>query len=306
MQVLLVSVWHEKPELQIINMGNCLTGAYAHVADRYWENDHEMQIDGCDPSKYDDVAEQLVYNIEGQNFKVMLGGGRGGFRDQSMTDEEGRKGFRRDGKDLIEEWKTERNKIGKASYVFDRNGLRNIDFASTEYLLGLFEPDHMKYNLDVINQNLNYQEPTLTEMTVAAIKMLQKEENGYFLFVEGGMIDQAHHYNYARHALDETAEFSKAIEVARQMTDESDTLIVVTADHSHVFTYNGYPVRGNDIFGLAEVSDEDDKPYMTMSYANGPGYAGTFTADGVRVNPQSLDSSNPKTQFPSTVQLEKE
>lgn len=265
-----------------------------------------MKIDGCDPDKYDDIAEQLVHNIEGQNFKVILGGGRGGFRNQSKTDEEGRNGFRLDGRDLIEEWKTERSKSGKASYVFDRNGLRNIDFANTDYLLGLFEHDHMKYNLDVVNQNLQYQEPTLTEMTVAAIKMLQKEENGYFLFVEGGMIDQAHHYNYAKHSLDETAELSKAVEAARQMTDESDTLIVVTADHSHVFTYNGYPDRGSDIFGVAEISDQDFLPYTTLSYANGPGFAATYNADGSRVDPDTFDFSHPKLQYPATVPLSKE
>lgn len=265
-----------------------------------------MSLDGCDTSKLDDIAEQLVYNIESKHFKVILGGGRAGFRNQTVKDEEGRNGYRTDGRDLIEEWKTERNKMGKASYIFDRNGLRNLDFKDTDYVLGLFEHDHMKYNLDVINQNLQHQEPTLTEMTVAAIKMLQKEENGYFLFVEGGMIDQAHHYNFAKHALDETKEFSNAIEVARQMTDESDTLIVVTADHSHVFTYNGYPDRGNNIFGNAEVSDEDFKPFTTLSYANGPGFAGTYNPDGSRVNPETYDTTNPKHQYPATVPRDKD
>lgn len=281
-------------------------GAYAHVAHRDWENDFELKDDGCDPDKHDDIAEQLVHNKEGKNFKVILGGGRAGFRDASMADEENAKNYRADGRDLIKEWQTERSKSGKATYVFDRNGLRNIDFANTDYLLGLFEGDHMKYNLDVINQNLQYKEPTLTEMTVAAIKMLQKEKEGYFLFVEGGMIDQAHHYNYAKAALDETKEFSKAVEAARQMTDESDTLIVVTADHSHVFTYNGYPDRGNPIFGNAEISDEDDLPFTTLSYANGPGFAKTYGADGKRINPDTFDFTDPKMQYPATVPLAKE
>lgn len=282
------------------------TGAYAHAADRDWENDFEVEFSGCDSSIYDDIAEQLVYNAEGQNLRVILGGGRGGFRNQTVKDEEDKNGYRLDGRDLIEEWKTERSKVGKASYVFDRNGLRNIDFANTDYLLGLFEQGHMRYNLDVINENLEYQEPTLTEMTVAAIKILQKEENGYFLFVEGGLIDQAHHYNMAKHSLDETKEFSKAIEAARQMTDESDTLIVVTADHSHVFTYNGYPARHSDIFGNAEISDEDYLPFTTLSYANGPGYYKTYNSDGSRVNPETYDFTDPKMNYPATVPRDKD
>lgn len=276
-------------------------GTYAHSAHRYWENDFEMEEDGCDSSLLDDIAEQLVYGETSKNFKIMLGGGRGGFRNATVQDEEGQFGFRLDGKDLIEEWKTERNKDGKATFIFDRNGLRNLDFENTDFVLGLFEPDHMKYYLDVKNQNLKYTEPSLSEMTVAAIKMLQKEENGYFLFVEGGLIDQAHHYNYARYSMEETAEFSKAIDVARQMTSESDTLIVVTADHSHVLTYSGAPDRDSPILQNAEVSDSDGLPYSTLSYANGPGHATTYHLNGSRVDTSTFDFTNPRLQFSATV-----
>ena len=265
-----------------------------------------MSLDGCDTSKLDDIAEQLVFNREGKNLKVILGGGRAGFRNRTMTDEEGQKGFRTDGRDLIEQWKTERSAMGNATYIFDRNGLRNLDIENTEYLLGLFEADHMKYNMEVINQNLEHQEPTLTEMTVAAIRMLQKEKNGYFLFVEGGMIDQAHHKNYAHLSLDETKEFSKAVEAARFMTDEADTLIVVTADHSHAFTYNGYPERRQNIFGSPEVSDEDNLPYGTLSYANGPGFSVTYNSDGSRINPRTADITNPRQQSQATVPRDSE
>lgn len=48
-----------------------------------------------------------------------------------------------------------------------------------EYLLGLFNDDHMDYHLQSKNQ------PTLEEMVEVAIKMLSRSKNGYFLFVEG-------------------------------------------------------------------------------------------------------------------------
>lgn len=52
-----------------------------------------------------------------------------------------------------------------------------------------------------------------------------------------------------------------------------ETLIIVTADHSHSFTMNGYPTRGNDIFGLANNKlDPKIEPYETLTYANGPGF----------------------------------
>jgi alkaline phosphatase len=183
-----------------------------------------------------------------------LGGGRANFRNATEVDEENKNGYRTDGKNLIEDWKNDRSKSGNAEYVWSKKGLQDIDFEKTDYLLGLFEHDHMKYNLDVQKGNLQ-EEPRLSEMTSAAIKMLQKEDGGYFLFVEGGMIDQAHHYNYAQTSLDETKEFSDAIALARSMTDPEDTLIVVTADHSHVFTYNGYPVSSKFILLIILVTN---------------------------------------------------
>ena len=54
--------------------------------------------------------------------------------------------------------------------------------------------------------------------------------------------------NLAKMALEETVAFDEAVAVGKAMTGE-ETLIVVTADHSHVFNIGGYPTRGNDILG---------------------------------------------------------
>jgi len=108
--------------------------------------------------------------------------------------------------------------------------------------MGLFEGSHMKYRLETIADQSVDKEPTLPEMVDIAIDILKKNENGFFLFVEGGKIDLAHHDNRARIAVDETAEFSKAIALARNKLSEDDTLIVVSSDHSHVMSFAGYPV----------------------------------------------------------------
>lgn len=169
-------------------------------------------------------------------FQVILGGGRSNFLYHSQIDEEDNSGRRHDGKNLIEEWIISKN---RSQYVSNKEGLLNIDLESTDYLLGLFEGDRMKYNLDLTKDDNN---PSLTEMTRVAIQMLQKNKNGFFLLVENGLIDEAHHNNFAQIALDETNELSKAVEVARNLTSLEDTLIVVTADHAQTIIYNGYPV----------------------------------------------------------------
>lgn len=96
----------------------------------------------------------------------------------------------------------------------------------------------MQYQL--LAQGLN--QPTLREMAAKALEVLKKNDNGLVLLVEGGRIDQAHHENRARLALHETLEFDRTVEFVKENTNEEDTLIVVTADHGHVFTVGGYPV----------------------------------------------------------------
>lgn len=96
-------------------------------------------------------------------------------------------------------------------------------------------------------------------------------KNYIYTQVEGGKIDLAHHQNYAQLALREVAELDDAVVTATQNVNLDETLIIVTADHSHAFTMNGYPERGSDILGLTETSGSSQK-YETLSYANGPGY----------------------------------
>ena len=186
-----------------------------------------------------------------------------------MTDKKGR---RRDGRNLTEEWtKKDNNHL----FVFDKAGWDKVDWASGAKVLGLFEMSHMEYEADRAKDKGG--EPSLAEMTEAAIKRLQQDEDGFVLMVEGGRIDHAHHDGNAARALEDYVAFDAAIKKALELTSRDDTLIVVTADHSHTFIISGYPKRGNPILGLAvdvdgEVMKADDgKPYTTLGYANGPG-----------------------------------
>lgn len=135
-----------------------------------------------------------------------------------------------------------------------------------DYLLGLFENDHLQYHLEANKTT----EPTLAELTEVAIKSLSRNEKGFFLFVESGRIDHAHHENLVHYALDETIALSEAVARAAELLSEEDSLIVVTADHAHVMAFSGYAPRGWDILA-ANSRDSDGVPYMTLSYANGPG-----------------------------------
>ena len=97
--------------------------------------------------------------------------------------------------------------------------------------------------------------------------------------VESGRIDHGHHAGSAYNALTDTIEFAKAVKMAVEQTNPEDTLILVTADHGHVFTIAGYPKRGNPILGkVVNVGAEqpataaDGLPYTTLGYTNGLGF----------------------------------
>ncbi|XP_046445686.1 alkaline phosphatase-like [Daphnia pulex] len=271
-------------------------GAYAHSANRDWEDDYAQSFDGVDSNTCDDIAEQLVLNSPGKNLKVILGGGRTYLTPTTTTDPETQEaGRRRDGKNLIDQWVTD-HPTGK--YVTTRDELVNVDVAGTDFLLGLFSPSHMEYFLESSAAN----NPTLEQMTRAAIQMLQKDANGYVLLVEGGRIDQAHHDGRAKLALEEAFQFDLAVAAALNLTNSDDTLIIVTADHSHTLSINGYPKRGNDILGLVGYAASDLKPYTTLSYANGPGYANSFSG-GERLDLTDVDTISDSFLQPAMVPL---
>lgn len=64
------------------------------------------------------------------------------------------------------------------------------------------------------------------------------------------MIDQAHHRGHARQALDETLAMDKAVSAVLEMTKESDTLVIVTADHDQGMAFTGYAPREANILGM--------------------------------------------------------
>ncbi|KAK7086431.1 hypothetical protein SK128_007003 [Halocaridina rubra] len=272
-------------------------GAYAHVADRNWEDDAEVAYDGHDPDTCDDIAEQLVFSDPGMNFKVILGGGRSHFVPEDVLDAEiGTPGNRKDGKNLIDEWSASKASQGvNSSYVWNRDDLLAVDVANTDYLMGLFSASHMDYVLE----RDTAMDPSLTEMTQVAIQILQKDSNGFFLLVEGGKIDKAHHANWVRKSLAEALEFEAAVETALSLTNPEDTIILVTADHGHTLNINSGTQRQTDIFSIAGSSDVDGMKYTTLTYGNGPGFKISGTGD--RYEPTEEDMSDIDFSFASAV-----
>ncbi len=270
---------------------------YAHSASREWESDFDFVRlrdqairdnrpkiaklhNDAHEADVSDIARQLIEFKYGDGLEVAFGGGRSKFTPNTMPDAEDstRKGERLDGRDLTQEWK---DKYRSSAYVWNKQQFDTIDPRRDKHVLGLFEPSHMKYEHDRPGDTAG--EPSLSEMTSKAIDMLSTNKKGYFLMVEAGRIDHAHHDGNAFRALKDTVALSDAVRTALRKVNLDETLIIVTADHSHTFFIQGYPARGNNILGLVreigpdgEVEDEfagdrNRKQYTTLGYANGPG-----------------------------------
>lgn len=294
--------------------------AYAKVADRNWEDISDMPEqavqDGCE-----DIASQLINfesnlearypNADVDGIDLVLGGGRRHFlpeqaSDQNITEFGQASGDRTDGLNLIRQWQSD---YPDGQYVFSEVDFDAIDASSTPRLMGLFADSHLRYEAD--RRANSGQQPSLSSMVRKGIDILDNNANGFLLIVESGRIDHSHHAGNAYNALSDTVELARSVVTARQGSNDEETLILVTADHSHVMSISGFAKRGNPILGkIVPVGhdvysvDENGLPYTSINYANGRGFRDfgnntdpdlTYTMEGTSGR-QDLSSVN--TQAP--------
>lgn len=223
------------------------------------------------------VPNGVTYNTAlGDGVDVLMGGGRNHF---TPFDAAANPRGRADGRNLLTE-------LGNAGYTVAATKTEMAAAPSNKKFIGLFSSrSHLEYELDrsatpPLGEGAT--QPSLSEMTAKAIDILSQNPNGYFLMVEGGRIDHALHATNAKRALVDTIAFDDAIQVAIDKVKQTDptlanTLIVVTADHDHTLTFNGYGKRGNPILDINRAyrdgqpsKDADGNTYTTLVFGNGP------------------------------------
>ncbi|MCX9103402.1 alkaline phosphatase [Aeromonas veronii] len=218
-----------------------------------------------------DIAAQAVPGGTGFNqalgdgVDVLMGGGANHWTPYSASNKSGRN----DNRDLTAEMKAQ-----GYSYVTTQSELAKV---TSGKVLGLFSSkSHLDYELDRVAKGAANTQPSLSEMTAKAIDLLSKNSQGYFLMVEGGRIDHALHGTNAKRSLTDAVALDEAVKTALGKVDLSNTLIVVTADHDHTMTINGYSAKGNPVLDLVKngdgstQNDVDGKPFTTLVFGNGP------------------------------------
>jgi alkaline phosphatase len=131
-----------------------------------------------------------------------------------------------------EKWKrkVERNLVTEArenGYLVVETG-DGMKKADGKKILGLYNQENMLYEIDRKDSD----EPSLAEMTIKALDLLSKNENGFFLMVEAGRIDHAAHHHDIAAIISDLLAFDDAVKVAYDFQkSNADTLLVITADH---------------------------------------------------------------------------
>jgi alkaline phosphatase len=221
------------------------------------------------------IAAAMVPNGGGYNkalgkgLDVALGGGAEFFLPENLG------GKRTDGRNLMAEMKAQGYTVAGTA--------TELAQAGPGKLLGLFGKSDLAYDAERPPG-----QPGLVEMTTAAIDRLARHKQGFFLMVEGGLIDFALHDSLGKRALQETVVFDQALKAAIERMQALDpglrnTLIVVTSDHDHTLLLNGYAKRTGPttptqpgVLGLVHGTsdggvrkDADGMPYTIIGFGNG-------------------------------------
>lgn len=150
---------------------------------------------------------------------VLLGGGE---RHFVASDEEAvyEKSAREDGISLKEQFEKEGYTL-----MHSKDDLKKAK--ESKKLLGLFSASHIPYNLD-----RDETVPSLKEQFDAAVQVLENNEEGFVMMIEGGRIDHAGHANDLHSIVQEMLEFDEVFEAAVEYAKEKgDTSVIATADH---------------------------------------------------------------------------
>lgn len=168
---------------------------------------------------YKALAPQMAY----QNLDVMFGGGNGILTDDIKQH------FNNNGTTLIQD---------------DREALLNYNGEGKVW--GLFGERALPYNIDRDAEKI----PSIAEMTEKAIALLSRNDNGFFLMVEGSQVDWAAHANDASTMIDEFLAFDEAVgRVMEFAENDGNTAVVILTDHGN----SGFSIGSNNCPGYSRI-----------------------------------------------------
>lgn len=253
--------------------------------------------------EYQAIMDQAL--TDGQMPDVLLGGGRASLLPKGTA------GSRRtDTRNLITEFQAE-----GFAYASTRTELKDVVEDRPDKLLGLFHTGNMNVYIDreitKANSSAFPDQPTLMEMTEAALGVLSQRDEGFFLVVEAASIDKMEHPLDGPRAVYDCIELDQAVGIAKRFAEENgDTLIVVTADHNHSMSIVGtHDARSTVTPDRQANGVYAEAGFPTYSDSNGNGFPDNPSPDiqlffGWSNHPDHRDDFQHNPQFVSPSQVD--
>lgn len=203
---------------------------------------------------YKALAPQMAY----QNLDVMFGGGNGILTDDIKQH------FNNKGVTLIQD---------------DRNAMLNYN--GNGKVWALYGERALPYSHDRNPEKV----PSIAEMTEKALQILSKNENGFFLMVEGSQVDWAAHANDAIGMITEYLAFDEAVGKVMEFAEkDGNTAVVIMADHGN----SGFSIGSKNCPGYDKLSI--DKLFSAVSQYK-------LTANGIEAVLVKTKPENVKSEF---------
>ncbi len=138
--------------------------------------------------------------------------------------------------------------VATANGDFSRTGLAQFSLSSSTTATNQIpNPDTVRplsageTTASFINREVN-ENPTLADLTQAALTVLGKDPDGFWLMVEGGDVDWAAHDNNMDNLIGTMNSFDRAVQTSIDWIANNGgwqkNLLIVTADHDHYLTLN--------------------------------------------------------------------
>ena len=189
------------------------------------------------------MDEEIALDLFNSNIDVIIGGGRKHFKNRS------------DKRDLIEGFQLKDYK-----YIED---YKKLDRRTGKKILALLANDY----LDKYDKREDFYEVAF----YAAFRKLIKDDDGFFLMIEGSQIDWAGHANNDKYLIGEMLEFDKLVGmVLKYLGQDNETLIIVLADHET----GGVAITGGSMDDKTvdlKFASKKHTPVLIPVFAQGPG-----------------------------------
>ncbi len=214
-----------------------------------------------DPLDFQTIGLQLV---ESSDINVLLGGGAADFLPETKD------GRRKDGRDLMLEMRNKGYDI-----VRNQQEMESTPLWRAPKVLGLFNMGQLAYADQV---QVSASQPTLADLVLQAILLLQYNPKGYLLVVDAGLAGKAASQNAGERTLREIASLDQAVAVAKKFAGENALIVVAGKQTSGGLRLNGYSFRNDKGAAILGINAQG---VPSLTWSTGPGSGQTTTPTGI-------------------------